>query len=155
MIRFKNTTREGSIPFGATFGLNNAVELPVPVDTRTTDVQTALEWANGKSHAAHSAGTARHSTTTSSMRGLGQPDSLTVPTSAGAPSQGRMASWPGNTLTYLHGTGAISLPARSRLTGYVAFGQGRNNRDLLPFTINTAIVTSRAVSSDRTGRDAR
>jgi hypothetical protein len=50
-----------------------------------------------------------------------------------------MALWPGNTLTYLHGTGALSLPARSRLTAYLAIGQGRSNEDLLPFTINTAI----------------
>jgi Putative outer membrane beta-barrel porin, MtrB/PioB len=62
------------------------------------------------------------------------------PDAAGAPSQGRMASWPGNTLTYVHGTGAISTPGRGRLTGYVAFGQGRQDQDLLPFTINTALA---------------
>ena len=54
------------------------------------------------------------------------------PDIAGAPSQGRMALWPDNTLTYLHGTGAVSLPGRGRLTGYAAFGQGRSNETCCP-----------------------
>ncbi len=66
------------------------------------------------------------------------------PDIAGTPSQGRMALWPDNTLTYLHGTGAISLPGRTRLTGYLALGQGRSNEDLLPFTINTGDRAGRA-----------
>ena len=51
-----------------------------------------------------------------------------------------MRSWPDNTLTYLHGTGAVSIPLNGRLTGYAAFGQGRNSTDLLPHTINTAFA---------------
>ncbi len=47
-LRVKNTNREGKIPFGGTFGFSNAVELPMPLDTRTTDLQTAIEWTNTK-----------------------------------------------------------------------------------------------------------
>jgi len=137
-IKLRNTTREGAIPFGATFGFSNAVELPVPVDTRTTDVQTAIEWAN-------SAGMLRIGWDGSSFDN--HVESVTWdnplrfgPDISGTSSQGRMALWPGNTLTYLHGTAAVSLPGRSRLTGYAAIGQGRSNEDLLPFTINTAIA---------------
>ena len=137
-IRFRNTTREGNIPFGGSFGLNNAVELPVPVDTRTTDVQTALEWSNPK-------GLLRVGWDASSF--TNNVDTVVWdnpvrfgPDAAGGPSQGRMGLWPGNTLTYLHGTGAISLPARSRVTTYLALGQGRNDQALLPFTINTGLA---------------
>ena len=138
-IRFRNTTREGNIPFGATFGFNNAVELPVPIDMRTTYAQTALEWSNNR-------GLVRLGWEASSFDN----DVDTVvwdnplrygPDAAGTPSQGRMGLWPGNTLTYLHGTGAVSLPARSRLTAYVALGEGRSDQALLPFTINTGIVS--------------
>ncbi|MEP7115947.1 MAG: MtrB/PioB family outer membrane beta-barrel protein [Acidobacteriota bacterium] len=137
-LKVKNATRQGAIPFGATFGFNNAVELPVPVDTRTTDVQTALEWASARG-----------------MVGIGWDGSAFDnnvasvtwdnpirfgPDLAGAPSQGRMGLPPGNTLTYVHATGALTLPRRGRLTGYVALGQGRNNDALLPFTINAAIA---------------
>jgi MtrB/PioB family decaheme-associated outer membrane protein len=137
-VKVRNVTREGGIPFGATFGFNNAVELPVPVETRTTDVQTVLEWANAK-------GMIRIGWDGSSFHN--NVESVTWdnplrfgPDIAGTPSQGRMSLWPANTLTYLHGTGAVSLPGRTRLTGYVALGQGRSNEDLLPFTINTAIA---------------
>src|SRR6478609_908792 len=41
---------------------------------------------------------------------------------------------------YLHGTGSAAIPLNGRATGYLAFGQGRSNADLLPFTINTAIA---------------
>ncbi len=137
-IKFRNTTREGAIPFGATFGFSNAVELPVPVDTRTTDVQTSLEWAN-------SAGMVRigwdGSAFDNNIESVTWDNPLRYgPDIAGTPSQGRMSLWPANTLTYLHGTGAVSLAGRTRLTGYLALGEGRSNEPLLPFTINTAIA---------------
>lgn len=136
-VKVRNTTREGAIPFGATFGFSNAVELPVPVDTRHTELQTAFEWGNEE-------GMLRvgwdGSTFDNDVESVTWDNPLRFgPDIAGGPSQGRMALWPGNTLTYLHGTGALSLPARSRLTAYLAIGQGRSNEDLLPFTINTAI----------------
>jgi len=137
-LQIRNTTREGAIPFGGTFGFNNAVELPIPVDWRHTELQSAFEWGN-------QAGMLRvgwdGSTFDNNIESVTWDNPLRYgPDIAGTPSQGRMSSWPSNTLTYLHGTGAVSLPGRSRLTGYVALGQGRSNADLLPFTINTAIA---------------
>lgn len=136
-LRIRNTTREGAIPFGGTFGFNNAVELPIPVDWRHTEVQSAFEWGN-------QTGMLRlgwdGSTFDNNVESVTWDNPLRFgPDLTNAPSQGRMASWPGNTLTYLHGTGAVSMPGRSRLTVYAALGQGRSNEDLLPFTINTAI----------------
>lgn len=138
LVKVRNTTREGAIPFGGTFGFNNAVELPVPIDTRTTDIQTALEWANTRGLLRVGwDGSAFHN----SVESVTWDNPLRFgPDLATTPSQGRMALWPGNTLNYLHGTGSVSLPARGRLTGYLAVGQGRSNQDLLPFTINTAIA---------------
>jgi MtrB/PioB family decaheme-associated outer membrane protein len=137
-INIRNTMREGQIPFGGTFGFNNAVELPVPVDTRITDVRTQYEWGN-------ETGLFRigwdGSVFDNNIESVTWDNPLRFgPDLAATPSQGRMALWPGNTLTYLHGTGAVALPSRSRLTGYVAIGRGRNNEDLLPFTINSAIT---------------
>jgi MtrB/PioB family decaheme-associated outer membrane protein len=137
VIQVRNTNREGSIPFGATFGFNNAVELPVPVKTNTTDMRAQYEWGNNR-------GMLRFGWDGSTFDN----DVNTViwdnpirygPDISGGPSQGRMALWPSNSLMYLHGTGSISLPARSRLTAYVSVGQGRSNEDLLPFTINTGL----------------
>ena len=137
-LRVKNTNREGYIPFGGTFGFSNAVEIPMPLDHRTTDLNTALEWSKGK-------GLLRlgwdGSAFDNRIDNVVWDNPLRFgPDAAGAPSQGRHASWPDNTLMYLHGTGSASIPLNGRVTGYVAFGQGRNNQDLLPFTINTALA---------------
>lgn len=137
VLQVKNTGREGNIPFGGTFGFSNAVELPAPIDTNTADVRTALEWGNQR-------GMLRlgweGSTFDNNIDAMIWDNPLRYgPDISGTPSQGRMALWPDNTLTYVHGTGAISLPGRSRLTGYMALGQGRSDASLLPHTINSAI----------------
>ena len=137
MLQVRTSNRDGSIPFGGSFGLNNAVELPAPVDYRTTDVRTAFEWANQR-------GMARigwdGSTFNNDIDAIVWDNPIRYgPDAAGAPSQGRMGSWANNSLMYLHVTGAISLPGRSRVTAYLAMGEGRNDADLLPFTINTAL----------------
>lgn len=149
-LRIRNTTREGAIPFGATFGFNNAVELPIPVDWRHTEVQSAYEWGNPTAMLRVGWD---GSTFDNNVESVTWDNPLRYgPDLAATPSQGRMALWPGNTLTYLHGTGAVSLPGRSRLTAYVALGQGRSNADLLPFTINTAIAP---VALSRTSAEAK
>lgn len=135
-VDVKNTNRNGAIPYGATFGFSNAVELPMPVDMRTTDLRTSLEWSNDKGLA--NIGWDGSSFDNTIEQVVWDNPLRYGPDAIGAPSQGRMASWPDNTLTYVHGTGAINTPLNGRLTGYVAFGQGRNNQDLLPHTINTA-----------------
>ena len=136
-VQVKNTNRDGHIPYGGTFGFSNAVEIPMPLDSRTTDLKTAIEWANNK-------GMARFgwdgSTFNNGLDSVVWDNPLRFgPDIIGGPSQGRHASWPDNTLTYLHGTGSVALPMRGRLTGYLAVGQATSNEDLLPFTINTAI----------------
>lgn len=137
MLHFKSTTRDGSIPFGATFGFSNAVEIPAPIKFRTTDFRTAYEWANPRGLLRVGWDASAFDNTLNSV--TWENPLRFGPDAAGAPSQGRLASWPDNTLSYLHGTGAVTLPMRGRLTGYLAFGQGTSNEDLLPFTINTAI----------------
>jgi MtrB/PioB family decaheme-associated outer membrane protein len=136
-INIRSSDRSGAIPFGGTFGFNNAVELPVPVQTRTTDVQTALEWGN--QHGMLRVGWDGSAFNNDVDSVVWDNPIFFGPDTTAAPSQGRMSSWPDNTLTYLHGTGAINFAGHSRVTGYVAFGEGRSDATLLPFTINTAI----------------
>ena len=138
VLQIKNTNRDGHIPFGGTFGFSNAVEIPMPLNHRTTDLKTAIEWSNNK-------GLARFgwdgSTFDNTLESVVWDNPLRFgPDIVGGPSQGRHASWADNTLTYLHGTGAVNIPLNGRLTAYAAFGQGRNSTDLLPHTINTAFA---------------
>jgi MtrB/PioB family decaheme-associated outer membrane protein len=137
IINIRSTNRTGAIPFGGTFGFSNAVELPAPIDTHTTDVQTALEWAGTR-------GLFRVGWDASSFNNdieqIVWDNPLRYgPDIDGTSSQGRMSSWADNTLSYLHATAAVNAGARSRLTGYVAFGQGKSDPNLQSFTINTAV----------------
>jgi MtrB/PioB family decaheme-associated outer membrane protein len=136
-VYIRNTNREGHIPFGGTFGFSNAVEIPAPLDTRTTDLRATVQWANTR-------GMLRVGWDASAFKNdldaVVWDNPLVFSDSTSSPSQGRLASWPGNSLNYLHGTGSITLPRRGRLTGYLAFGQGRQEESLVPFTINTALV---------------
>jgi len=139
IVSIKNTNRDGHIPYGGTFGFSNAVEIPMPLDHRTTDLKTAFEWSNGK-------GLLNFgwdgSTFENNIGSVVWDNPLVYgPDASGAPSQGRHTSWPDNTLTYLHGTGAFNIPGNGRVTAYAAFGQGRNSMDLLPHTINTALAS--------------
>ena len=137
-LKVRSIGRDGQIPYGGTFGFSNAVEVPVPIDTRTTDFQSALEWTNAR-------GLLRvgwdGSTFDNRTQTVVWDNPLRYgPDISGGPSQGRMSLWPDNSLYYVHGTAAVSFAGRGRLTGYVAVGQGRSNEDLLPFTINTALA---------------
>jgi MtrB/PioB family decaheme-associated outer membrane protein len=137
IVNVRNTDRSGSIPTGGTFGFSNAVELPAPVDTHTTDVEAALEWAGrrGMFRVGWDA-----SAFNNDVEQIVWDNPLRYgPDVDGTSSQGRMNSWADNTLTYLHATAAVNAGARSRVTGYVAFGQGQSNPTLQSFTINTAV----------------
>src|SRR5262249_46652872 len=45
---FKNMQKTGEQPWAGTFGFSDAVELPVPVDARTSDVGVAAEWLGNR-----------------------------------------------------------------------------------------------------------
>jgi MtrB/PioB family decaheme-associated outer membrane protein len=137
IVRIRNTNRDGYIPFGGTFGFSNAVEIPAPLDYQTTDLTTALEWEEEGNMVRLGWDASAFNNDLDAV--VWENPLRFGPDASGAPSQGRMSSWASNTLTYLHATGAAALPMRGRATGYLAYGQGRNNTSLLPFTINTAL----------------
>lgn len=132
-----NTNRTGQIPFGGDFGHGNSVEIPLPLDSRTTDVKTGLEWANQR-------GMLRigwdGSWYENDIPTVIWDNPLRVSDASGLPSQGLMPVFPSNTLHYVHGTGAVSTPGRGRLTTYLAIGQGRSNEPIPASTINTALL---------------
>src|SRR5438093_1339130 len=52
-VTVRNTQKAGAYPWGGSFGIGGAIatELPVPVDHRTTDLGTSLEFANRRGYA--------------------------------------------------------------------------------------------------------
>jgi MtrB/PioB family decaheme-associated outer membrane protein len=130
------TKREGTQPWGATFGFGNDVEVAVPIDTRSTDVSAGLEWSKRGSllRVAYD-GTwfDNHIPTLIWDNPLRATDSPT------APAQGRMALWPSSNAQTVSGTGSVPLPWHSRATAYFSRGQWNQDDPLLAHTINSAI----------------
>lgn len=140
-----SSRRAGAIPYGATFGFSNLIELPAPIDQRTTDAKALLEWANP--HALVSVGWDGSWFTNNVERMIWDnplkitdaPSYATAYSDGKGPAQARMALWPDSMLQYVHGTGSITTPGRGRLTAYLAVGASTQNASLLPHTINSMI----------------
>ena len=137
-VNVASTRRDGHMPWSATFGFGNAVEVFAPLDQRTTDMNAAAEWGNDR-------GSLRlqydGSWFNNNVQTLIWDNPLRVTDSATAgSSRGRTALWPNSTMNAVSVTGAVRLPARSRATAYVSLGAWNQDQDLLPFTINSAIL---------------
>ncbi|MBI4264372.1 MAG: MtrB/PioB family decaheme-associated outer membrane protein [Acidobacteria bacterium] len=136
-LNVSTAAREGQMPWAGTFGFSNAVELPAPIDHRTTDLNAAAEWGSDR-------GSVRlqydGSWFDNQVQTLVWDNPLRISDSPTAgSSQGRMALWPNSTLHAVGVTGTLRLPARSRATAYVSVGSWNQDEALLPFTVNAAI----------------
>lgn len=155
-VNVKSTHKEGAMPWGASFGFSAGNEVAAPIDHRTTDLGTALEWANARGMA-RIAWDGSWFTNAIPTLVFDSPYKLTDSTNASAyvsgngTSQGRTAMWPDSTANTISASAAYNLPARSRVTGVVSLGDWRQNAALLPYTINTAIP---AIPLDRQTADA-
>jgi len=134
-FNLRNTVREGTQPYGA-YNLQ-PIEVPLPVDTRTTDVGAGLQWANerGRVSVGYQGSWFDNRVATFVWD---NPWRLDDSATAGS-SQGRMALWPDNTLQTVTGAGAVKMAGRTSLTAAVSLGRGSQDQVLLPFTINTMI----------------
>lgn len=137
-VNLRNTQKTGNQPWAGTFGVaSNAVELAAPVDTRTTEVGTAVEWANGR-------GSARVGYDGSFFRNnIGtlvwdNPLRVTDSPTAG-PVQGRESLWSNSDLNSANVSGLVNLPGHGRATAYLSVGNWSQNDALIPFTINSAL----------------
>lgn len=148
-LSLKNTTKSGNQPWAGTFGFSDAVELAVPLDTRTTELGTALEWANsrGMARLGYDGSFFRNDISTLTWD---NPLRLIDSPTAG-PSQGQMALWPNSNMNAANATGMLNLPFHSRATAYVSVGNWSQNDPLIPFTINSTLPT---IQLDRPTADA-
>lgn len=149
-----NTLKDGEQPWAATFGFSNAIELPGPLDHRTTDITGQVQWNNER-------GTIRAgydgSFFTNNVPTLIWDNPLFVKDANNSPSQGRDALWPDNSTNGFSATTAWNLSKKTRVFGNLSFSHWTQNAALLPQTINTAlpVVTlprsTADVSADVTG----
>ncbi len=140
-LALTSTRREGTQPGGAPFGQNLSVELPVPIDHRTNDMNATAEWSNARGMARiayDGSWFTNHVGTLVFDNPLRATDR--VSTGVDGPSQGRMALSPDSTAHAVSAAASLVLPARTRAFGSVSVGSWLQDAQLLPYTINTAIT---------------
>lgn len=148
-VNFLTSAKDGNQPWAGTFGFSDAVELPVPVQTRQTDLDSGLEWTNdhGSARIGYYGSFFRNEFTTLIWDNpLRITDSPTL-----GPLQGRETLWPDNNLNSGNISGALNLPARSHATAYLSLGQWTQDNPLIPFTVNSALPV---IPLDRQTSDA-
>lgn len=140
-VKFINTQKTGGYPWGGSFGISNAIatELAVPVDHRTTDIGTSLEYANDRGYArfGYDGSFFRNNVTTLTWD---NPSRVTDSATLG-PAQGRMALWPNTEMNTVSAAGGLKLAGRSNATAFVSVASLTNNNPLLPYTVNSALVS--------------
>ncbi|HEY6509651.1 MAG TPA: MtrB/PioB family outer membrane beta-barrel protein [Vicinamibacterales bacterium] len=134
---FQTTGHSGELPFGASFGFANDVEVPLPYSSRTNDVNVGAEWSNGRRML-------RVGYTGSWFENENDPlvwdNPLRLDDAAvGGPGRGRMSLWPTHTAHTLSASGYAKFAGRSQFTGLVSHGVWTNDGPLQPFTINAAL----------------
>lgn len=145
-FHLQNVQKHGTQPWATPFGFSHTIEIPGPVDHRTTDVGAALEWANDRAMVKVGWDGSWFSNTIPTLT-FDNPLRATDFTYASAytagdgTSQGRMAMWPDSSVNALSGTATYKLPGRGRVYSSLSLASWRQNQGLVPFTINTAIPT--------------
>jgi len=136
LFHLVNTMKDGEQPWAATFGFSNAIELPGPLDHRTTDVTGQVQWSN--EHGTVRAGY-DGSFFSNNVPSLVWDNPLRATDVDGTSSQGRQALWPDNSTNGISATTAWNLSKRTRIFGNLSLSKWRQDTALLPFTINTAL----------------
>jgi MtrB/PioB family decaheme-associated outer membrane protein len=138
-MNVRQIDREGSIPFGGSFGHSNVVETLAPVQHSTTDFGSSAEWVEGNLlvRGGYNGSWFRNDVTSLTFD---NPWRVTDAVSAG--SRGRLALAPDNSLIGINGLVSYKLPYRSRASVYASASTLRDGgAALLPFTVNTAVVS--------------
>lgn len=132
----RSTRRKGAQPWTAGFAFAITTEQPLPVDQRTNEINTGVEWANSRAMARLAYDGSFFNNDVQSIVWDNPLRLVDAPTDT---SEGRMSVFPSSTAHTISGMGSIRLPGRSRADAYVSIGAWNQDEPLLPHTINTAI----------------
>jgi MtrB/PioB family decaheme-associated outer membrane protein len=133
---FTTTRHVGELPWGASFGFSNDVEVALPYDSRTNDFTVGAEWTNNRNmlRIAYNGSWFDNLDET-----LVWDSPLDLDDSTSAPGRGRMTLWPSNSAQTVSAAGYTKLARRTQVTGFVSYGVWNNDEPLQPFTINETL----------------
>jgi MtrB/PioB family decaheme-associated outer membrane protein len=133
---FTTTEHRGELPWGASFGFSNDVEVALPYDSRTNDLTVGAEWKTDKAmlRIAYDGSWFDDQSDT-----LIWDSPLRLDDAVENPGRGRMALWPSNSANTVSGGGYMKLAHNTQVTGFLSYGTYSNDEPLQPFTINSAL----------------
>jgi MtrB/PioB family decaheme-associated outer membrane protein len=134
---FTTQRHVGQLPWGASFGFSNDVEVGVPYDSRTNDFTVGAEWKQSRSMLRVAYNGSWFDNLDDTLV-WDSPLRLTDSAEDG-PGHGRMALWPSNSAQTVSAAGYAKLARRTQLTGFLSYGVWNNDEPLQPFTINAAL----------------
>ena len=127
---FKTQKHEGELPWGASFGFSNDVEVALPYTSRTNDFNMGAEWSNEQNmlRVAYDGSWFNNNDDT-----LVWDSPLRLDDSSSAPGRGRMSLWPSNQAQTFSLAGTSKLARRTQVTGFISYGvYGRTTRRCSP-----------------------
>jgi MtrB/PioB family decaheme-associated outer membrane protein len=133
---FTTQRHVGELPWGASFGFGNDVEVGLPYNSRANDFSLGTEWTNGRQmlRVAYAGSWFDNHDDT-----LVWDSPLRADDSTSAPGRGRMALWPSNSSQTVSVGGYSKFARRTQVTGFISFGSWSNDEPLQPFTINATL----------------
>lgn len=133
---FRTQKHVGELPWGASFGFGNDVEVALPYTSRTNDFGLGAEWSNQRNMVRvgyDGSWFNNHDDTLVWDSPIQLTDTSTLP------GRGRMSLWPTNQAHTFSVAGTSKLAARTQLTGFLSYGLWSNDSALQPFTINSQL----------------
>lgn len=138
-------TRNGTRPFGASFGFNHVIEVPEPIDYKTTNIDLNAEYS--KKWGTIVAGLA-FSNFENNLQTLiwDNPFRLTDNPAGSyihgdSSAFGRLALSPSNSANQFYFKGSFKPLKNTRINGSISFGTFTQDEKLLPYTINTVLTS--------------
>ncbi|MBZ5622763.1 MAG: MtrB/PioB family decaheme-associated outer membrane protein [Acidobacteriia bacterium] len=136
--QYSHDSENGYRPLGTTLNnTTNVLELPEPVDYRTHEVKTGVEYGTRKG--GFQAGYA-DSIFNNQVGTMVWDNPFNATNAGGAAAQGRLSLYPDNTAQSFNFAGAINLSASTRLMVSISPGWMSQNASFLPYTINPAVA---------------
>jgi MtrB/PioB family decaheme-associated outer membrane protein len=156
-------TRTGTRPIGASFGFSNAIEIPQPIEDKTTQIDGHLtffkKWGTFRAGYCQSIYDSEIETLTwdSPFRLTDQTFSSPAPAyvNGNASARGRMGLPPSNAAGKFYADGTFHLARAFRIQAAVSYGIFTQDEVLLPYTINTAIFAQVPESATPPARTAQ
>ena len=153
-IDFQTTSREGTMPWNASFAFNNANQLIAPIDHRNNELKLWTEWVNPKGMfrinywGSFFENNIQTLTWDNPIRATDFTNGLAPPNGPYDPSAysngngaafGQSALWPSNSLNSVGATGMYKALPKTTINGNAQLTLMRQNESLLPWTLNTSI----------------